>query len=67
MRNVLDRVVEKIIMHILCSITFFCKLCHLWDNVKKYGRAMQATDVNTIWCMHIACWKTEATTHTQNT
>jgi len=29
------RVVEKIKTHILCSITFFQKLCCLWDNVEK--------------------------------
>ena len=32
----------------LCSITLFflLKTCHLWNNVKKYGRAGQATDDN---------------------
>jgi len=38
-------VVKKIKTHILCSIipppTW--KLCHLWDNVEKYGRTSQAT------------------------
>jgi len=28
--------VEKIEAHILCSVTFFHDLCHLWDNVEKY-------------------------------
>jgi hypothetical protein len=27
---------------------FFRKLCHLWDNVEKYGRARQVTDDNII-------------------
>jgi hypothetical protein len=49
------KVVEKVKTHILCSITF-PKLCCLWDNVKKCGRARQATDDNTVWCMHFACW-----------
>jgi len=26
-------VAEKIKKHILCSITFFWKYCHLWENV----------------------------------
>ena len=33
--------------HTLCTTTFFLKLCHLWDNVEKYGRAGQVTDDNT--------------------
>jgi len=43
-------VVEKIETHILCSsVTFFWKLCHLWDKIEKYRRARQATDDNIIW------------------
>jgi hypothetical protein len=37
------KVVEKIKTHILLSIFFFRKSCPLLDNVKKYGRARQAT------------------------
>jgi hypothetical protein len=37
------------------------KLCCLWDNVEKCGRARQATDYNIIQCMHFACWITKAT------
>jgi hypothetical protein len=37
------KVVEEIKTH-LYSIIFFQKLCLLWDNVEKYGRAKQATD-----------------------
>jgi hypothetical protein len=33
----------------------------LWDNVKKYGRAEQATDDNIIRRMCIACWIPKAT------
>ena len=36
------KVVEKIKTHILCSITFFQELCHLWDNAEKYCRVGQA-------------------------
>jgi len=38
------KVVETIRTHILCSVTFTQKSCHLWDNVDNYGRGMQATD-----------------------
>ena len=34
MRNVWDKVVEKINKHTWCLVTYFQKLCHLWDNVK---------------------------------
>jgi len=40
--------VEEIKTHILYSITFFRKSCRLWDNVAKYCRAGQATDVNMV-------------------
>jgi hypothetical protein len=52
MRNVSDNVVEKIKTHILCSVTFSRKSCHLSDNVEKYGRARQATDDNITRSMH---------------
>jgi len=44
MRNILDKVVEKIKTRILCSITFFRKSCRLRDNVEKYCAAWQATN-----------------------
>ena len=46
MRNVSDqKVVEKIKTGVLYSISFFFRRWfHLWDNVGKYGRAVQATD-----------------------
>jgi hypothetical protein len=44
MRNVLDKVVEKIITHILCSVTFSRKSCHLCDNVEKYGEVRGEAD-----------------------
>jgi hypothetical protein len=55
-------IVEKMKTHILCSLTFFPrKLCRLWDNVKKYCRAGQATDGSIIRRMRIDCWITKAT------
>jgi len=41
MRNVADKIVQKIQTHILCSITLFPKSCCLWDNVGKCCRAGQ--------------------------
>jgi len=47
MRNVSEKVVEKIKTLILFSATFFFfKPCRLYDNVEKYCRAGQATDDN---------------------
>ena len=39
-------VVERIKIHNICSLTFFRKSSHLWDNVEKYGETIQATDNN---------------------
>ena len=56
-RNVWDKVVQKLKTHILFSVTFFpLKSCHLWDNVEKCGTARQATDsnkVHAIWMLNI--------------
>jgi len=40
------KVVDKIKTHILCSVTFFFKLCHLYSNMEKYSTARQATEDN---------------------
>ena len=61
MRNASEKIVEKIKIHILYSITFFQKLCCVWDNVQKCGRIRQATDDSIIQCMHIMCWITKVT------
>ena len=47
--------------------TFFSqKSCRLWDNVKKYGTAGEATDDKIVWRMRFACWITMATnTHSK--
>jgi len=55
MRKVQTKVAVKTKSHILCSITFFQKWCHLWDYLGKYHRARQATN-DKIQCMHIVCW-----------
>jgi len=49
MRNVPDKTVEAIKIHILCSVIFFTenKPYRLLDNVETYCRAGQATDKNT--------------------
>jgi hypothetical protein len=38
--------VEKIKIHISCSITFFRKSSRLWDNVEKYGATNDAKNDN---------------------
>jgi hypothetical protein len=47
MKNISDELVENLETHILCSITFFRKVCRLPDIVEKYCTAIgQATDDN---------------------
>ena len=41
MRNILDTIVEKVKINILCSVTFFQNSYRLSDN---YGGAKQAAD-----------------------
>jgi len=59
------KVVEEIVIHILCSVAFFFfrKSCRLWNNVENIvepGRPQM-----TIWRIRIACWIPKAThTHT---
>jgi len=52
--------VEKIKTHTLFSVTLFLKLCCLWGNVEKYGRARQASD-DIVCHMCFACCITKAT------
>ena len=60
------KIIEKIKAHILCSITFFRKSCHLWDNVVKYSRDRQATDDNIEMRMRFVCWINKTTnTHSE--
>jgi len=46
------KVVDKIKIHILYSVSSSRKSCKLWDNVEKYAWAIQDTDDDIIWCMH---------------
>jgi hypothetical protein len=66
MRNVSDKsCTEKQNTH-LCSITFFKKLCHLWDNVEKHCRGLDRPQT-TIWCMRTNCWIYKANnTHSES-
>jgi len=36
MRNVPDKILEKIKRSIWCSFRLFRKSCHLWDSVENY-------------------------------
>jgi len=57
--------VEQIKTHILCSVTFFRKSCHVWDNVEKNVVEPDSPKM-TIWRMRIACWITKAkNTHSE--
>jgi len=59
-----SKVVEKLKIHILCSVTVCRKSCRLWDNVEKYGRTGQATYDNRR--MRTASWMSKATnTHSK--
>ena len=65
MRNVWDADCREHQIQILCSVTFYQKSCHLWDNVEKYARAGHATDDNIIGRKCFTCWMTKTTdTHT---
>jgi hypothetical protein len=59
MRNVSDKIVDKIKTHSLCSIYIFFLLAVyeiLWKNTVQPGRPPL-----TLQCVHIACWITKAT------
>jgi hemerythrin len=62
MRNILDKIVEKIKTHFTLE-NFFPpeKSYSLSDNVKKYGVARQTTVDNIIRRMRCRCWRTNAT------
>jgi len=51
---------------VLCLKTSSRKSCRLWSNVKKYGRARQATEDNVIRRMVFAYWinRVKVETHT---
>ena len=58
MRNVLDKILEKIKTHFMFN-NFFRKSC-LWD-VEKYDGAGGATNDVKIWRIILACWINKAT------
>jgi hypothetical protein len=67
MRNVSDKIIEKIKTNILCLKTFvFRDPCLSLDTVSRYGTVQpEATDNNVIRYMRVACWITKAAdTHT---
>jgi len=66
MRNVSDKSCrENENTHFSFNNFFFFKLCHLWDNVEKYGTARQAAH-DVMWCICFACLITKATdTHSE--
>jgi len=66
MRNVLDKIVEKIKTHILVQqFFFFSKIVPFMRMRKKCGRAGQTTDDNVVHVL--ACWIPKATNkHIQN-
>jgi len=55
MKNYVDKVIEKIKMHILYSVTFLQGSCCLWGIMEKYGTVREGTDINMIRHMWIAC------------
>jgi len=56
MRNVAEKVVEKIKTHLICSTSFFSKNLAFYEIiVEKYGAVTQTTDDNIIRRMRIAC------------
>jgi len=60
MRNISDKVAEKIKTRFIFGKPFFRKSCHLWDTVEKYGRAPLVTDKNMIRRMCFARGITKA-------
>jgi len=48
MRNVSDKLAEKIKTHILYLITFLRKSCSLRENVENYWRAGEVTEDNMV-------------------
>ena len=66
MRNVLYKFVEKIITHVLCSITIFFGNRAIYEIMWKQKIAEPDRPQMTIWDMRIACWITKAAnTHSE--
>jgi len=52
---------EKMIKHILCSLTFLPERHAVCENMGQHGGIGQTIDDNKIRCMRSACWITNAT------
>jgi hypothetical protein len=61
MRNILDRVLEKIKTHILRSIFFFHENRAVYEIMSKNMVETEATNDVTIWRIRVACWISKAT------
>jgi hypothetical protein len=61
MRNISDKVVVKIKLHIFKFKNVSRKSCRLWDNVEKYGTAGRIADDNIVRHMGFACGIYKAT------
>ena len=60
-RNVSGKIVEKIKTQILCSVNFFLKSCHLWDNEGKKWQNQTGHRRQLTRRVRFACWITKAT------
>jgi len=60
MRDASDKVVEKIITYILCSVNFLSENHAIYETMLKH-RTEKYMPPMTMWCTHIACWITKAT------
>jgi len=66
MKNISDKICRENQNTYFIFCKFSCKSCRLWDNVEKYCRYSQATDVNVTRRMRFTCWITKATdTHSE--
>ena len=59
-RNILDKIVEKMKIHFSCSITFFPPQKIVLFMEKKSGTAKQARVDSIIWRMRFACRRNKA-------
>jgi hypothetical protein len=65
MRKVLDKLVEKIKTHILCSVAFFPENRAVSEIMWKTAAEWDRLQI-TIWRMRVACWITKVTdTHSE--
>jgi len=62
----LDRVYIKS-KHAFTFSNSFPKLCRAWGNVETLYAVGQATNDNTLWRMHFACWRAANTLRIYNT